>query len=234
MTGREVAVRWKSHKSAAKNGSRFRFHSAIRKYGEDAWNVEVMHEALEEDEARRLEEQTISRWNSTDSNLGYNAKPGGCGGWIVPDHKVEQWKKKQSALNKGFSNNNSSKFTDEDILAKIYEFYIENKTGFSIRKAIQECNRNFGTPLHLKINFRFVSYGGGEAGLRAALANKLNIDESLLEYRPSDKHKSMLCKAITGFRWYSNEKTGEVLQVRLGFGEYEQDSNWIRGRKKWH
>jgi predicted GIY-YIG superfamily endonuclease len=58
-TGRTIEARWKAHLSSARNGSRFRFHSAIRKHGEDAWKKAIMLETENIKEAKKFEEQFI-------------------------------------------------------------------------------------------------------------------------------------------------------------------------------
>ena len=85
MTGRTLTERWNSHCSSARNGSPFRFHSAIRKYGETSFSKEILFDDLSIQECRTIEEETIEEYNTMDH--GYNARPGGCGGSVVPDEK---------------------------------------------------------------------------------------------------------------------------------------------------
>lgn len=50
--------RWNRHLSSSRNGSKFRFHSAIRKYGEDYWNLSVIETYQTEDENFINEKET--------------------------------------------------------------------------------------------------------------------------------------------------------------------------------
>ena len=113
---RTLEQRWKSHLSSVRQGSKFRFHSAIRKYGMDQWDQEIIFEHTDVDVCKKKEEEMISHFNLMDNKKGYNAKPGGCGGWIVPDEKYESWRQKQSVNNTGMKNNNSTGYTNEELI----------------------------------------------------------------------------------------------------------------------
>lgn len=111
----DLEHRWKRHLSAARTGSKFRFHSALRKYGPDPWKKEIIFEHSDILEIRKFEEAQIIKYDLI-SNNGYNAKPGGCGGWIVPDEKLEDWKLKISKASSGLNNPNAGSITNEEIL----------------------------------------------------------------------------------------------------------------------
>jgi group I intron endonuclease len=115
-TGRTIIQRWKSHKSAARNGSPFRFHSAIRKYGPDSWKLECLYETEIENDAQQKEQYYIQKFKTNDIIFGYNANSGGCGGWIVPNNKLKNWKREISKRTKGFNNPNSIKITNKNII----------------------------------------------------------------------------------------------------------------------
>lgn len=120
-TGRTLEARWKSHQSAAKQGSRFRFHSAIRKYSSENWQLEILHISENVKEIKMLEEQEIAKHGYT-TKKGYNAKPGGCGGWIVQKDKYNDWRAKISLHSQGKLNANSLDITNEEIIAYGLEF----------------------------------------------------------------------------------------------------------------
>ena len=115
MTTRSLAARFDGHLSAVRQGSKFRFHSAIRKYGVDCWELEVVEESADLNYIRKREEELISEYRTTDNSFGYNAKPGGCGGWIVPEEKYQGWLQKTKERNIGEGNGNFSGLTNDQL-----------------------------------------------------------------------------------------------------------------------
>lgn len=83
QTIRKVEERWKQHTTSAKSGSKFPFHSALRKYGECMFSFEVIAEVDRSDENElhrildELEVYYIKYYDST--NWGYNVTEGGDG-----------------------------------------------------------------------------------------------------------------------------------------------------------
>lgn len=112
--------RWLRHLSAARCGSKFRFHSAIRKYGPDPWKKEILFEADDLSLIREQEEKLIYQHKTLQKNLGYNAKPGGCGGWIIKD--VEKRKMNRIEVGSGFNNANAGDITNEEIITIALDF----------------------------------------------------------------------------------------------------------------
>jgi group I intron endonuclease len=92
--------RWRLHKSAAKSGSPYYFHRAIRKYGSDAFKVEVIDRAKTPEELSEMEKQYIASYQSNDPEKGYNMTLGGEGhnGWKAS----EAWKQWKSGHSKKF------------------------------------------------------------------------------------------------------------------------------------
>ena len=93
-----VDHRWRLHKSAAKSGSPYYFHRAIRKYGADTFKVEVIDWAKTAEELSQMEMSYIALYQSNDPKRGYNMTLGGDGhnGWVPS----EAWKKWKSAHSK--------------------------------------------------------------------------------------------------------------------------------------
>lgn len=226
MTSRTLQERWDSHCSAARNGSNFRFHCAIRKYGEESFDKHILFENLNIDECRTLEEQSIKEYQTLVK--GYNAKPGGCGGWIVPDHKYDNWLLQVSKNSTLESNGRWSGYSDEFILdecAKIFNEYAD-KTQFSFKNILEKLRQKYdGVPKSFSKN-RFKDYDGG---FKAALAKKLNIelDELIkLSNAKSDLHIKSLANANSGNNWYSNDIEKVSIQSKTHPGD-----GWIQGRK---
>ena len=116
QTVRTLDQRWRSHLSSVNQGSKFRFHSAIRKYGVDNWKLDILFENDDVDLCKKKEEELIALYNLTNNKKGYNATPGGCGGWVVPYEKYEFWRKKQSINNTGLNNPNSTGYSNEELI----------------------------------------------------------------------------------------------------------------------
>ena len=112
--------RWNRHLSSARNGSKFRFHSAIRKYGEDCWDLSVIETYQTEDEnlINEKESHFINLFES-DTKKGYNATSGGTGGWMLPrcpQEVQEEWRTGISIRTTGSNNPNHSGYSDEDLI----------------------------------------------------------------------------------------------------------------------
>ncbi len=110
MTTRGAKSRFDSHCSATRQGSKFRFHSALRKYGFDCWKIETLEESDDLNYIRKREYELINELNPA-----YNARTGGSGGWIVPEEKYESWKKKISKKSTGTKNGNSCGKSNEEL-----------------------------------------------------------------------------------------------------------------------
>lgn len=76
ITERPIARRWSDHKyTALRLNSPVHFHRAIRKYGPDAFDVEILHNFVLREEACEAERQLIAYLNPR-----YNETSGGDGG----------------------------------------------------------------------------------------------------------------------------------------------------------
>ncbi len=78
-TSATLRRRWQEHRSAAKQGSPYLFHRAIRKYGEEAFQVEVLASATTQEELDAMEMRFIAELGSQAPG-GYNLRAGGEGG----------------------------------------------------------------------------------------------------------------------------------------------------------
>lgn len=150
--------RWNRHVSSARNGSKFRFHSAIRKYGEDSWDLSIVETYQTEDENLINEKKShFIKLFESDTKKGYNATSGGTGGWMLPRCSKEiqdKWLNSIKIKSTGYNNPNWSGLTDEDLInigMKFIEKYnfIPGKN-ILIRYAKNELNLNF--PKHFSKN----------------------------------------------------------------------------------
>jgi group I intron endonuclease len=150
--------RWNRHLSTARNGSKFRFHSAIRKYGEDCWDLSVIETYKADDENFINEKEThFIKIFESDTKKGYNATSGGTGGWMLPrcsPEVQEEWRNSISLRTIGYKNPNYSGYSDEDLIEIGVKF--ANKYGFIagrhriVEFAINELNIKF--PKHFSKN----------------------------------------------------------------------------------
>lgn len=82
------------------------FYSAIKKYGWENFNHSILYQDLNESEAKEKEIELIAKFNTQDSDYGYNITPGGEGyvgtdnPWFGKHHTLEN-RKKLSSLLKG-------------------------------------------------------------------------------------------------------------------------------------
>lgn len=76
------------------------FYNAIKKYGWDNFNHEILFENLSKEDACRIETELIKFYKSNDRNLGYNISDGGNCVWYGLHHS-EETKKKISTTHKG-------------------------------------------------------------------------------------------------------------------------------------
>lgn len=225
MTGRTLTERWNSHCSSARNGSKFRFHSAIRKYGEESFIKEILFDDLSIQACRTIEEETIKEHNTM--IFGYNAKPGGCGGWIVPDEKYDCWLAKVTLNSTKESNGRWSGYSDEFILEQCVIIFNEyaKKEDFTYRDVLGKLRKKHsGIPKFFSKN-RFSEY---QNSFKIGLSNKLNIPVQELDRLSrikSAEHRISMSVANNGNSWYSNDisKTSKQSKTHPGDG-------WYKGR----
>jgi len=73
-TKQELKNRWQQHCYEARKDSTYRFHVAIREFGRDSFQVEVVFETEDPVELAAKEYELIVFYNSVDPTVGYNEK----------------------------------------------------------------------------------------------------------------------------------------------------------------
>ncbi len=97
-TSKTIETRWKEHKSdALKKRDNRKFYNAIRKYGVDSWEIEMICEVKDKKEAILKEIELISLYDSYIN--GYNSTLGGDGNNNIK--MSEESNKKRSESLKG-------------------------------------------------------------------------------------------------------------------------------------
>ena len=72
--------RWANGAGYKKN---FYFYRAIKKYGWNAFEHEILYQDLAIEEAKAIEIDLISKWKLTDKQFGYNLREGGDGAFTI-------------------------------------------------------------------------------------------------------------------------------------------------------
>lgn len=95
-TEKSLNVRKDQHLMAAKNKSKFAFHKAIAKYGEDAFEWHVCETCEKSEDLSVKEKEYIQLYESFGKN-GYNMTAGGEGqsGWAPSDATRATWSKQR-------------------------------------------------------------------------------------------------------------------------------------------
>ena len=101
QTSAPIERRWSQHRSEAKTGSNTRLYNAIRKYGEDNFEIEPLAIVRIREEINLYEKYLISLFDLRNPDNGYNIAEGGDGigsGYIHDDES----RRKNSEAHKGF------------------------------------------------------------------------------------------------------------------------------------
>ena len=127
ITCQKPEKRWRKGKGYIKNEY---FYRAIQKYGWDNFQHLIIFDDLTEDEANRLEEEYIRKYNLTDHNFGYNLHTGG-----LHHTETQETKEKISNSRKGlmvgkdnpFFGKKHTKETLEKIQKKVDQYSIDGE-----------------------------------------------------------------------------------------------------------
>lgn len=183
--------RWNRHLSSARNGSKFRFHSAIRKYGEDCWDLSVIETYLTEDENFINEKEThFIKLFESDTKKGYNATSGGTGGWMLPrcsQEVQEQWRNNISIRNTGSNNPNHSGYTDEDLINFGLKFIEKYNFIPGLKRLIKYCKNE------LNVDFP-KTFSKNRFGGKRTNYTKILEERSGLKFNPN--HRTLEEKKI--------------------------------------
>ena len=128
ITHQKPELRWRSGKGYRSNK---RFWSAIKKYGWDSFEHEILFDNLTQEEAERLEKKLVLEYDSANHKCGYNVAEGGhvlspesrkrigdtrrerkIHPWCQGKHMSDETKAKLSAAMKG--KRNHTEWTDEE------------------------------------------------------------------------------------------------------------------------
>lgn len=94
ITNKSVKQRWANGRGYQNN---VHFTNAIKKYGWDNFEHEILYQNLTAEEASKIESDLIMRWNLTNQDYGYNIQSGGIKHW----KHSEETKRKIAQTEKG-------------------------------------------------------------------------------------------------------------------------------------
>jgi len=106
----DISKRLSSHKWASKSGRKSELYSSMVKYGFDSFELSVVFNSEDRNEALEKEIELID----LDDDMCLNLSPLGEGGFVVPDDKMSEWKGKLCAKRKGRKPALGMKHTEEN------------------------------------------------------------------------------------------------------------------------
>ena len=176
--------RWNRHLSSSRNGSKFRFHSAIRKYGKDYWDLSVIETYQTEDENFINEKEThFIKLFESDTKKGYNATSGGTGGWMLPrcsPEVQEEWRNGVIVRNTGSGNPNYSGYSDEDLINFGLKFIEKYNFIPGLKRLIKYCKDE------LNVNFP-KTFSKNRFGGKRTNYTKILEERSGLKFNPNHR-----------------------------------------------
>jgi group I intron endonuclease len=151
-TKNTLEQRLAEHKASAKKGKQHQLYYAINKYGWENIKVEVLYEAINEEELILRELYYIQQHNSVEEgyNMTYNTEIGG-DNWKGRKHTEEYdlWREKIAKKLQGSNNIMFGKSHTEESLQKMKE---KAKGRFSLPWFIERYGESEGTAKHQERN----------------------------------------------------------------------------------
>ena len=146
-TSKGVMNRLTKHKQNAEGGLDTHFYRAIRKYGLGKIKIKILWRGKNKEEAQQKEKYFIDYYNTY--TTGYNQTKGGDGGFSVDN--IKEWKRKLSKATTLDRNPKYSGYTDEQIIEKAIDYYIDNNHKL-VRRHWTKYSKENGLPQHYSKN----------------------------------------------------------------------------------
>ena len=144
ITSQPCYKRWRKGKGYQHN---YHFYSAIKEFGWDNIQHEIVCTNVSQEEAQRMEIELITKYKSDCREFGYNIE---CGG-LLHDKVSEETRKKLSDINKGKfvgvnHPNYGKRLTEEqrERISRLTKIAMKNLPEESRRKMIETSKRNKG------------------------------------------------------------------------------------------
>jgi hypothetical protein len=218
-TSLTIEKRLHKHILNCKAGFESKFYRAIKKYGVSDIESSILHECKSKEEAKEKEIEMIKNFDTFENGL--NETIGGDGGWIVPDAKLERWKKTKSERMSGERNPTYSGVKDIEILEKAYDYFLKTNH-MPVRKWQMFSSEEYDFPKSYS-KFRFREYGSGLKGFKNAMKEIYSLNDNDFKYIITQEHISRLSNSTKGKHWYINIHTQQRRQC------FEKDID----RKDW-
>ena len=244
-TGATLQERWRNHVKRANNGEakEHPFYNAIRKYGEDAFDIMEIQKAKTRTEAQLIEEKVIA---DTPETLLYNLSSGGVndaaeGGRIFWERINANPKKKAEYLQKLSDTKKSRDWTDYEMLARANREWRKANPKEAYRqsyRAIRIANKKMGLPppSHEKTDSR---------PLKERLMHKFKLNDVKSEYvteiwaNRSDEERTAIAQKIAAKQAANmsaktvDERREITAKARAAINREKQGKAASRGLKNW-
>lgn len=233
-TGDSTLFRWNKHLLNAHSGVDTYFYKSIRKYPIHVWNLQILHETCNRDEALEREKYFINFYNTLAPN-GYNSSSGGTGGntWYGPN--IEKRRKKLSENNSGSGNNRAYEITDDEIIEHAVTFFESNAFRWVPKDWGNYCKMN-KIPRHF-VQSRFTEYGGGTSGFRTRVVlrasekfNRMFTLDDLKYIRTASHNKNLGCCRIGKVLIYDSVDN----RTFIGDKSLIDNQRFFKGKRKKH
>lgn len=211
------------------SGMDFHFYRAMKKYGIDDLESEILEECENNEHAQNSEKLYIEKYDTFKN--GYNMTKGGDGGNIVglfKGNRRKNWIESLRSRAEKEKNPNYSGYSDNELIDLGVQCYLENRK-FTIKKW-----QRFAKDKKAPQTFSKNRFGGKIKNFKEKVFQKLielnynPLTEDFI-YKKTNEHKRKLSEAIQNKRWFNNGIENKYInenEVHL------LDKKWKRGRTK--
>lgn len=149
MTGKKRSLRMAQHRHAAKSGKKSPLYDCMRKHGPENFLMVIRDVFPTKAECQKAERE----WITTARKEGWkilNLADGGEGGYVVPEHRKDEWKAKLSKARVGRKPALGMKHTDDNKkkFSEVSKSYWETQDTYSAEEvaeySFKEANKLFG------------------------------------------------------------------------------------------
>lgn len=218
------------------------FYRAIKKYGWNNFEHEIMFSDMSEKEAKLMEQCLIALYDSTNQNKGYNITFGGEG---ANGYKLtEEVKKKISEAQKGKKVSNETRKKQSESIKNYIENnpqYVENlkkkmlgrKLTEKTKKKISEAhkgNKNYWYGKHLPIEMR-MKMSETHKGKKMSDEAIKKMSEAQKGKKLSDEHKRKISESHKGEKHWNYGKIASKETRKKQSESHKGKIPWNKGKK---